>query len=472
MKSKSSLKVKILLYLTIFSGLILFFLWFFQILSLDLFYEHETRKTMREVRKELIEAYNNSSNENVYDNLSYIQNVCIEIIRDNYLVYSSEAMNRGCLIESKNQKSIYRSDFQNSNYDKKNYTLINDRLNNKTLVYAVKLDDYTYAYINTSLEPIDSTILILKKQFIYVTFSVLFISLFIAYYLSKRISKPIVAMNKSAKRLARGEYEPFRINSDIEEINELVETLNFASAELSKTDELRKDLMANVSHDLKTPLTMIIAYAEMCRDLNIKDENKIKENLNIIIEESERLNVLVNDILDLSLNESKINNLDIEEFDITQLIKSILKRYDIYKEKEGYNLIFDVNDKFIIRADKQKIEQVIYNLINNAINYTGKDKKIEITLVLVDDNLKVSIKDTGKGIKPEEINDIWRKYYTSNKKHKRNIVGTGLGLSIVKGILDNHKFIYGVESIKRKGTTFYFEINKENIVLIGETRQN
>lgn len=464
MKSKSSIKTKILMYLISFSGIILFFLWFFQILLLNFYYEYETRKTMSYVRKVVYNSYEKENVINILDNLSYRNNICIEIVQNNNLLYTSDAMNRGCLVENNETEIYYKLDFISSGKSAKNYKIKNEILGNQTLVYALKLDDFTYAYMNASLDPIDSTLTILSKQFIFVSIGVLILSILISYYLSRRISKPITIMSENVKKLAKGIYEPFEQVTDVKEISELIDTLNYASKELSKTDELRKDLMANVSHDLKTPLTMIKAYAEMNRDLNIKDKNKIKDNLNVIIEESDRLNLLVNDILELSKNESNIKQLEIEEFDLNLLIKTILKRYDIYKEKEGYNFIYTNNKKIIIKADKSKIEQVIYNLINNAMNYTGKDKTVEIIIKEEKEGIKVLIKDTGKGIDKDKLNNIWEKYYTTNKNYKRNIIGTGLGLPIVKSILEKHKFKYGVESKKGKGTTFYFIVQSKNII--------
>lgn len=220
--------------------------------------------------------------------------------------------------------------------------------------------------------------------------------------------------------------------------------------------------MANVSHDLKTPLTMIKAYAEMARDLNCDNKEKREKNLNIIIEETDRLTILVNDILMLSKMQSEIESLKIEEFDLIELINNIIKRYDIFKESEGYTFKFNHQDKkIIISADKKKIEQVIYNLINNAINYTGEDNLVTINIANNNKDILVEITDTGKGIKEEEIKYIWDKYYKNKKKHKRNLIGTGLGLSIVKKILEEHNYEYGVKSTVNNGSTFYFKIPKE-----------
>jgi signal transduction histidine kinase len=120
----------------------------------------------------------------------------------------------------------------------------------------------------------------------------------------------------------------------------------------------------------------------------------------------------------------------------------------------------ELPDNAKVSADKQKMMQVIYNLINNAINYTGDDKKVFIKVSKVKKEYLVEIKDTGKGIKKEEIPYIWDKYYKKDKKHQRNVVSTGIGLSIVKEILTKHKFDYGVKSVPKKGTTFYFKIKK------------
>ena len=150
----------------------------------------------------------------------------------------------------------------------------------------------------------------------------------------------------------------------------------------------------------------------------------------------------------------------VEDFDLIDLIQSILKRYDVLKETEKYEFVFHYpKDSIIIHADKKKMEQVIYNLVNNAIQYTGDDNTIYIDII-IDKDITIKIRDTGKGIDDKEIPFIWDKYYKNKKKHKRNLVGTGLGLSIVKKILDQHHFSYGVESIKNQGTTFYFSITK------------
>lgn len=448
----NTLKVNIWLYLILFTLILILILWVFQVVFIDSFYEYSKSNQIKETANKIVKNY--SSDKIYLDKLSFDKDVCIEIVKNKKTIYSSNNYNKGCIMDS----NKYINDFYNNNYTKHNYRIINPRFNNKTLIYATKLNDEIAIFVNASLEPLDNTVIILSKQLIIVSFIVILLAFIIGYFISKKISKPIENINNKAKRLASGNYDfNFDNNSDIYEIDELANTLNYAKNELEQTDELRRELLANVSHDLKTPLTMIKGYAEMVKDVTYKDAEKRNENLNVIIEETDRLNLLVEDILTLSKIQSNKDEINKEEFDLSILIKNVIKRYDIYKELEGYIFELNIPETLQITADKKKIEQVIYNLINNAINYTGKDNKV-IIKVTQEEFVRVEITDTGKGIKKEDIPYIWDKYYHSKKKHKRNLVGTGIGLSIVKSILESHNFEYGVESKINKGTTFYFII--------------
>ena len=328
------------------------------------------------------------------------------------------------------------------------------------LLYGIKVGN-SRVYLYTTLEDINSTTSVLQSQLIYIMIAVLLLAIVISFFISRMLSKPITDITTKAKTLADNNFDVDFDESDIYEIDELSNALNYLKEETSKTDEYRRDLMANVSHDLKTPLTMIKAYAEMVRDISYKDKNKREENLNVIINESDRLNVLVNDILELSKIQANASDINKEEFDLVKELKEILTRYDILKEKEGYEIILNTPKKVMVNADKKRISQVLYNLINNAINYTGDDKKVYVNII---DNKKyyhIEIKDTGKGIDKDDLKHIWDKYYKKDKNHKRNVMGTGLGLSIVKNILVKHEFNYGVDSVKDKGSIFYFDIPKE-----------
>ena len=459
MKQKNSLLNKIWIYLIIFSASIMGFLWFFQVLFLDTYYEYVKTNEVKKVATNIINNYDEYNIKEILDNYSFQENVCIDVVYKNMEIYSSNNLNRGCIgLNSKNKNVMEdKIEFQNSDDTIKLYKYINREFKNKIVMYAIKLDEDTYVYINSSVEILSSTTNILGSQLIYVTILVLILSLIISYFISKVISKPIVKINETAKKMASGDYKTkFEIDENIKELNELVDTLNETCNELSKTDEVRRELLANVSHDLKTPLTMIKAYSEMIKDISYDDKEKTFEYLNTIIDETNRLNLLVNDILDLSKLQSNIDDLNIQKNDINELIKNIVDHFKYSDVSIEYNGIPNT----IVEIDKKKIEQVIYNLISNAINYVGEDNKIIVNLTKEKEYYLIEVIDHGNGINEKDLEFIWDKYYKTDKTHNRNTIGTGLGLSIVKNILEQHKFEYGVKSKKNKGTTFYFKIKR------------
>lgn len=461
-KLKNSLNNEILKYFLLFSILILGILWLFQFIFFNSFYRDQKINDIKVVANKLKKNQYEENFEEVVNNLAFDQSVCIEIANNNLVsLYRSSFFGKGCF-SSKESTLNYKFDFLKQNKKEKTYELINHNFNTKTLVHAIKLDNDIYAFINTSIDPIDGTVSLIRKELIVITIIILILSFILAYFISNHIAKPIKEINNEAKKLAKSDFNiEFTDSSKILEIKELTDTLNYTKDELNKTEELRRDLMANVSHDLKTPLTMIKAYAEIAKDLHADNKEKREEDMNTIISETDRLTILVNDILTLSKMETLSEDLNIEEFDLIKLINDIIKKYQILEDTEKYIFKFEHKDKkLLIKADQKKLSQVIYNLINNAINYTGSDNKVTIKITSKEDIL-VEIIDTGKGIKEEDIPYIWNKYYKNKKKHKRNLIGTGLGLSIVKNILESHHYEYGVKSKKDKGSNFYFIIPKE-----------
>ena len=459
---KNSLNFQLLKYFLAFSFLIIAILWLFQFIFFNSFYREQKMNDIKVVANKISQVQITKDMQDTLNEYAFNKSVCIEIANKNYdLLYSSTYFGKGCIsgIERTYQ---YKFDFINSNKQEKSYYLTNHKDNTETLVYAIKLQNNQYAFINSSLQPIDSIVTLIKKQLIVITILLVIISIILSYVFSNHLSKPIKEINKQSKNLAKGKFDIEFEENNILEIQELSNTLNYVKEELNKTEEYRRDLMANVSHDLKTPLTMIKAYAEIAKDLHKEDKDKQEEDMNTIISETDRLTVLVNDILELSKMEAIQDSLNNESFDLILLITDILSKYKVLQETERYQFEFIHKDKdIIIEADKKRMEQVIYNLMNNAINYTGEDNKVTIKVTTTKKEITVEIKDTGKGIKESDIPYIWDKYYKNKKKHKRNLIGTGLGLSIVKKILENHHYEYGVYSKKEKGTTFYFKIPKK-----------
>lgn len=227
-----------------------------------------------------------------------------------------------------------------------------------------------------------------------------------------------------------------------------------AANELSKVEGLRRDLIANVSHDLRTPITMICGYGEVMRD--IPNENT-PENLQVIIDEANRLTVLVNDMLDLSKLQSGMQKLNCEDICLTELIREIINRFETMTSHLGYSYELHLVEDVYVNADRVKISQVIYNIVSNAVNYSVNDKHILITQKKEKDLIKTEVTDRGCGISEEGLKYVWQRYY-KDEYHNRPIVGTGLGLSIVKSVLDMHNATYGVTSKVGQGSTFWFAL--------------
>ena len=343
--------------------------------------------------------------------------------------------------------------------DNSEYPVVTGAVQNVNAI-SVKLylrGDTQYVIIQKSdFTPMVTIANTLKYQFTFIWLFLLILTLIFASVMSKFITDPIVRMNKSAKDLAHGKYDSDFRGTGYREINELADTLNYAANELSKNDRLQKELISNISHDLRTPLTMIKGYGEMMRD--IPGENT-PENIQVVIDETARLTELVNDMLDLSKIQSGARTPEFREFCFTEMVRQTLIRYEKLTMQEGYKIEFEADRDVNVMADAGMILQVVYNLINNAINYTGDDKYVCVKQTVLDGAVRLSVTDTGAGISEEDIPRIWDRYYKVDKVHRRMTVGTGLGLSIVKGILETHNASYGVQSRKGGGSTFWFELN-------------
>lgn len=312
-----------------------------------------------------------------------------------------------------------------------------------------------YIIVDSVITPVAATVRTLIVLLMYISIFTVIAAMLLAFFLARRIAKPIVNMNKNAKRLAKGDYNIKFDSKGYAEIEQLNETMNYAANELSKADRIRNELIANVSHDLRTPLTMIVGYSEVMRD--IPGENS-PENVQVIIDEATRLTSLVNDLLDISKLQAGTAAVKKEEYNITSSIREIISRFDKLKEKEGYSISFENEEEIYVNADESRISQVIYNLIINAINYTGEDKKIRVKLKRIENSVRFEVTDSGSGIPKEDLPYIWDRYYRVDKTHKRAQMGTGLGLSIVKTVLEGHGAVYGVDSTLGVGSTFWFEL--------------
>ncbi|KMT22384.1 HAMP domain-containing sensor histidine kinase [Clostridium cylindrosporum] len=481
-QNKISIKWRIFGYLASFVGILLILLWLFQTVFLDDFYKSIKTRSIKSYVNEIAEHVDDSKLSSKLENISRENDMSVLIVKESgeiiyntdsnpknmlnkmtgddiYSLYKKAFNNGGSTFQLFSREELKTNPFENSTGEKYGS---HDRGAPLSMIYAklVNRDNGSQAMIIASslITPINSTVETLRVQLIYISLILILLSIVLAIFISRKISKPIININESAKKLAHGNYDTEFTGTGYLEIEELNDTLNYTARELSKVEDLRRELIANISHDLRTPLTMITGYAEVMRD--IPGENT-PENVQIIIDEARHLSTLVSDILDISKMQSGTQGLNISKFNITEAIREILKRYGKLIEKEGYSIEFLYDSDVYVNADEVKISQVIYNLINNAITYTGEDKKVIVSQNISSNKVKIEIVDTGQGIEEDMINHIWDRYYKSNKVHKRASIGTGLGLSIVKAVLEMHGAMYGVISETGKGSNFWFQLNLE-----------
>ena len=472
------LKVKLIGFFLLFAFLLLVFLWLFQVVFLDDFY--------RMIKTSQIESNTDYISENLED--PEIKNLIESIHTGNGMsvaVYDTSTDFFTNLYRSKSDGDIGIDIFPHQAYTYYNQALSAggkmtletegyappafvldgdppkmDKEASKILVCAqiVNTEGSEYLVVlKTRMTPVTSTVETLRIQLLIITFLLVGFAVVFAIAVSSRISKPISKTNEGAKELARQNYDVTFEADGCKEICELSETLNIAAAELSTVDKLRRELIANISHDLRTPLTMISGYAEVMRD--IPGENT-PENLQVVIDESRRLSELVTDLLDLSKLQAQTLPLSMERFCLTDCIRRIFTRYAKLISQEGYDLRFESDCDVIVEGDELRLTQVVYNLINNAINYSGEDKTVIVRQTKNNGKVRIEVEDHGKGISQEDMKYIWDRYYRVDKEHRSAVIGSGLGLSIVKNVLLLHKASFGVKSRLGEGSTFWFELKE------------
>lgn len=459
-KKNLSIKWKIFIYLISFCILLLIILWLFQTVFLDAFYQEIKKQeikgeaadyaalieagdydTLRErvtQRGDLfVEIWSHETGSALFSGNMPMDLPTQHLQEDRLLLYQETLANGGSLSSTETTRPFA------------------DKRGRESITYTAILPSTSALLIvSANITPVDATIGTLRIQLLFVSAIMLLLATLIALLISKRVSTPIEKLNEGAKKLGRGKID-FHTEG-YKEIVELSDTLEQAAQALLKTDRLRQELIANVSHDLRTPLTLITGYGELIRDL--PDENTT-ENMQVIIDESKRLTSLVNNLLDLSRLQAGVQDMHIMEFSLTDETRKIISRFAKFCEQEGYRITFDFDREATVSADPERIAQVIYNFISNAITHAGEDRRISLRQTIDASRVALAVTDTGEGIREDRLDEIWERYYKIDQVHKRAAIGTGLGLSIVKSILEQLPGVeYGVKSELGHGSTFWFSL--------------
>lgn len=489
---KFGIRSQLVFLFTFFVILVLIIIWVFQVLLLDYFYEKTKMSHLQTVHEAIDQGIQSGNLDEISGELAAKYDVCISVYRiiDGELgdILINKEVNPTCFIHYADPESL-NTYYQNAlahggEYRQRFYLPKKDRLPNKdhgksreaqieninltgqendflvvalsTKVLSDGAGEQYVAFINLSFTPVNAVQNTMNVQFAYIALIVIVSSIIFSCILSSKIARPLERMTCSAEHVAQADYSTKFSVEGYREIRHLAQTLNYAVDEISKTDKFQKELISNISHDLRTPLALITGYAEIIRD--IPGENSV-DNIQLIIEESNRLTNLVNDMLDISKYSAGVDLPKMQMFNLTDSIKRVITRYNHLIKSQGYNISFDFTEEVRAYADERMILQVLYNLINNAVNYTGEDKIVRIIQTKCSDGtVKIEIVDTGNGIAKEDLEYIWDRYYKIDKTHQRAVVGSGLGLSIVSKILQLHSASYGVESSNNKGSVFWFKL--------------
>ena len=447
--------------------IVLILLWLFQIVFLENFY---TRMKVNDIKEktiavtELLNADKTEDFRDQMDILAYENSMSIELLDMNgniiYETNSSGTVGKMHGMMNSLRSQIYEKALTGQ---ESATTMTHPRFGNEFMLIGLPV------YINQELTgglllsfplaPVEDTAAILQRQLFYISLILLAAASLLSFLLARTFTRPIVDIEKAAAQMAEGDFSARIDVKQQDEIGQLAKTINYLGQQLSQIDQMRKDLIANVSHELRTPLSLIRGYAETLRDVTGNDEDKRQKQLGVIIEEAERLSRMVDDILNLSRLQSGHFELNKSIFSVRNLAGNVAKRYDLLSKQREVSIIMEMSDEQLVEADAARIEQVLYNLINNAFNNTDAGGTITIRDIDNGDRVRIEVADSGNGIPEEEINRIWDRYYKADKSIGKT-VGSGLGLAIVKAILEAHGAAYGVESKKGAGTTFWFELTQ------------
>ena len=391
---------------------------------------------------------------------------CVVIYNSNgKKVYSADLLGAGCILnqtDTLDTNELIASTQETGEYS---LNIVNTLTSQEMLVFGKKVEETLgtyYVFMNTALEPVDSIITFFSRQYsIYVIF-VIIASFIFSFWVSGKIARPIQNMKKEANKLSNAQYETNFEGGAFLETKELATTLNKASKELAKTEELRRDIMANVSHDIRTPITNIRAYAEMIRDISGDNPKKRNQHIQTIIKETEFMNTLVDQMSELSQMQSGMYQLHKSNVDIVNVIHRVVDMDGPSIQEAQLQVVLDVPESLIIYADEIKITEVLHNYVTNAIKHSYNQGKITIRAFLLQDEetVRVEVIDEGEGIEEEELSKIWDRYHKASRSFYRSLNSTGLGLSIVKAILDAHGAKFGVISKVGQGATFWFEMQE------------
>lgn len=483
MRETKTFRAKLWLYFILFTVIVFSLLWILQTVFLQSFYNTMLRQNTNKAAVEMTGSSKNADFTSVIDEKS----------ADNSLLVFVTETNGTILYSADPYKSYYRSSTDFSGKDTNPYhrdeTLSWQIGNYRNLpdgydeflaalqasgdgkieyttgsqyVYGayIELEDGETAvlYVSATLGAVGAAAFIIRVQLLWVTVLSLIIAFILAWLFAKRFSVPIGQLSVQAKMLAADSYQPLFEKGFCRELDALSEAMDDTAVKLAEAKAYQKELLANVSHDLRTPLTMIKGYAEMVRDISWADEAQRTADTEVIIRESDRLTALVNEILEYSHLHNSDRKTELMKTDLGKLVNRVCDRFEPLLQKKGCSIERQIPEGCAVYGDPSLLERAVYNLIDNATRHMGETRRITVA-VRCGERVLLEVIDYGEGIDEAELPHIWEKYYTSRQRGLKSV--SGLGLAIVKQIVEIHGADCGVESRKGEGSRFWISFPKK-----------
>lgn len=506
MSKAGSFRTKVFLYFVLFTAVVFSLLWVLQTVFLQRFYNEMLVKNTRAAAEEIAASSGEADFEEVIDKLSAENSLLVYVTdEEGNIIYHSDSYSS--YYNSDQRKNAEREESENSNeeetaagedkdtggdyqnhengnpykkgeemsWQQASYRSLPDGYeefleklasascgkieysSDSQYVYGTYIDladgERAVLYTSVTLGAVGAAASIIRTQLLWVTLLSILIAFVIAWFIAKRFSVPVGQLAAQAGMLAEEKYVPVFEKGFCRELDMLSDSLDETAAKLSASRNYQKELLANVSHDLRTPLTMIKGYAEMVRDFSWEDEEQRNADTGIIIKEADRLTALVGEILEYTSLQEKNRNREFTELDFSHLVRGVVAQFEPLMKKEGYVIGQTIEEGCTVKGDRALLERAVYNLIDNALRHSGEDKTVMVRLCGEEDKIRFEVSDHGEGIEESELPHIWEKYYTNRQRGNKGV--SGLGLAIVKQIAEIHGAECGVFSRKGEGSRFY-----------------
>ena len=455
---------------------------------LENFYIYSKTATIKQVYQKVNDYYN-TENTNVdleteLKKIAYKNNFDILIKTDtNLIIFTSDREFLSSTYILKDINEIKSKNIE-ENETKINVKVTTDEVNNVSYMFLTGILDNGYVlYIRMPISPIEESVKISNTVLLMIGGITLVVAGIIASFISRKFTNPILQLNDIANKMAKLDFsKKYRITDTEDEINELGRSINTMSDKLeatikelqknnielekdieekSKIDEMRKHFISDVSHELKTPIALIQGYAEGLIENVNSDEESRKFYAEVILDETNKMDKLVKQLLELMKLEYGKREFDNEKFNINELINEVLRKCSVMINEKNIKVYFENKEPIYVYADEFYMDQIITNYLTNAIKHAEeveKENKIEIKVEKVSNKIRVSVFNTGENIPEEDLQRIWGRFYKLDSSRNRQDGGSGIGLALVKAIMNNYQNEYGVEN-KKNGVEFYFDMD-------------